>query len=94
MEELCHFDLHGVLKIPRMDVIPHRMGRGNQIHCKIEMMDVSFGFTSKTLGDDIISLFTWKLAFGGLKCHLPNLDTMREARFFWVSWFWKRDDVV
>jgi hypothetical protein len=52
-----------------MDARPHRMGRAPQDSCAHEMMDVSFGGTWKTLDDDIISPFTWTLAFGGLGRH-------------------------
>jgi hypothetical protein len=55
MEEMFHFDLHGGLKTPRMDAIPHSMGRGPQIHCTLEMMDVAFGGTWTTLSDDIVA---------------------------------------
>jgi hypothetical protein len=77
---LCHFDLHGGLKTPKMDVIPHKMGRGPRSHCTLEMMDVAFGGTWTPLGDDMIAPSTLTLAFGGPRRHLPSFDVMREAR--------------
>ena len=65
MEELCHFDLHGGLKAPRMDAIPHR-GRVPQSLCEQRIEDIAFGGTLTTFEDDIIALCTWMLAFGGL----------------------------
>jgi hypothetical protein len=76
MEELCHFDLHGGLNTPRMDAIPHKMGRGPQRSCAHEVMNVSFGGTLPKLKDDIVSPFTWTMALGGLGHHLLCLDIM------------------
>jgi hypothetical protein len=69
MEKLCHFDLHGGLKTPRMDSIPHGMGRGPRSICRLDVIDVSFGGTWTTLDDDIIAPCTWTLSFGGLGRH-------------------------
>jgi len=33
------------LKTPRMDTIPHMMGRGPRSSCELEMMGISFGGT-------------------------------------------------
>jgi len=41
MEELCHFDLHGGLKTPRMYAIPHRMGIGPQSYYAHEVMNLA-----------------------------------------------------
>jgi hypothetical protein len=81
MEELCLFDLHGRLKTPRMDTIPHRMGRGPMRHWTPEMIDIAFGGSWTTLGDDIIAPYTWTLGFGGPRCHLPSLDVMWRIGF-------------
>jgi hypothetical protein len=84
MEELCHFDLHGGLKTPRMDAIPHRMGRGPQISCAHEVMNVAFGGTLTTLEDDIVSIYTLTMDFGGLGRHLISLDVMWRLGFWWA----------
>jgi hypothetical protein len=69
MKKLCHFDRREGLRTPRMDAILHKLGIGPQSHCTLEMMDVAFGGTWKTLEDDIIALGTWTLASGGLGRH-------------------------
>jgi hypothetical protein len=70
MEELCHYDLQRGLKTPRMDVIPHRIGRGPLSSFSHEVMNGAFRGTLTSLEDDIISLYTWMLAFGGPGSHL------------------------
>jgi hypothetical protein len=70
IEELFQFYLHGGLKTPRMDIIPHRMGRGPQSLDLKRKKGVAFGGTLTTLEDDIISLCTWMLSFSDLRRHL------------------------
>jgi hypothetical protein len=45
MEELFHFDLHEMLKTPRMDAIPHMMGIGPQSICVKGIEDTAFART-------------------------------------------------
>jgi hypothetical protein len=64
-----------------MDSIPHRMGRGPRNSCAYEIMGVSFGGTLIALEDDNVSLFTWKMEFGGLGHHLLSIDVIRRLGF-------------
>jgi hypothetical protein len=43
MEELCDFNLHGGLKTPKMDTIPHRLGKAPRSLCVQRIENVSFG---------------------------------------------------
>jgi hypothetical protein len=57
MEDLCHFDLHEGLKTPKIDAIPHRMGRGPWSLYVQGIEGVAFGRTLTTLEDDNIWSF-------------------------------------
>jgi hypothetical protein len=45
------------------------------------MFEVAFEGTWTTLGDDIISPYTYTLFFGGPRRHLPSLDVMWRLGF-------------
>jgi hypothetical protein len=66
MKKLFHFDLHDGLRTPRMDDIPHRLDREPWSLCVQRIENVTFGGNLTTFEDEIISLLSRTLDFGGV----------------------------
>ena len=76
-EEMTCSDIHGGFRAQGWMERPHVWGKLVIITCIVKKKVVAFGGTLAWLGDQLLSLSTWMLAFGGLDITLIVHDVTR-----------------
>jgi hypothetical protein len=79
-EEMTSFGPSWGLWSLRIDENTTCLGHACDHHLHLERWVIAFGGTLTWLGDQFPSLFTWRLAFGGLNVTYLALDAIDEIR--------------